>query len=149
MVNWCGYLEDQPRFAEAGVNGSQFSFAPLNPGPGFRNKAPMSSQGPKRKKKACMQVSTVSKVPPAHQKQICYPQPLAILGPHSEAGHLSLGNAEASPSAPSCADKQCLEGGQSLVSSPSTVAHLPSVKTEAIGSTKPWPLHFLHEGHES
>jgi len=39
--------------------------------------------------------------------------------------------------------------GQSLVSSPSSVAHLPSVKTEAIGSMKPWLLHFLHEGHES
>ncbi len=88
-------------------------------------------------------------VPPAHKKQICYAQPLAIMGPHAEPGHLSLGNAEASPWAPSCADKQFLEGGQSLVSPPSTVTHLRSVKTEAIGSMKPWLLHFLHQGHES
>jgi hypothetical protein len=97
----------------------------------------MLLEGPKRKKKACMQLSIVSKVAAADKKQICYPQPLAIMGPQSEPGHLSPGNAEASPSAPSCADKQCSEGGQSHVSSPSTNTHLPSVKIEAIGVMKP------------
>ncbi len=135
--NWCRYLDDQPKFAEAGVNRSQFSFAPPKPGPGFRSKAPMLLEGPKRKKKACMQLSIVSKVAPAHKKEICYPQPLAIMDPQSEPGQLSPGKAEASPLAPSCEDKQCLEGGQSHVSSPSTDTHLPSVKTEAIGAMKP------------
>ncbi|KAH9564197.1 hypothetical protein CY35_04G012700 [Sphagnum magellanicum] len=137
MVDVQRYLDDQPKFAEAGVNRSQFSFAPPKPGPGFRSKAPMLLEGPKRKKKACMQLSIVSKVAPAHKKQICYPQPLAIMDPQSEPGQLSPGKAEASPLAPSCEDKQCLEGGQSHVSSPSTDTHLPSVKTEAIGAMKP------------
>ncbi len=79
----------------------------------------------------------MSKVAPAHKKEICYPQPLAIMDPQSEPGQLSPGKAEASPLAPSCEDKQCLEGGQSHVSSPSTDTHLPSVKTEAIGAMKP------------
>jgi hypothetical protein len=61
VVNWCRYLDDQPRFPEAGVNHCQFSFAPPKPGPGFRNKAPMLLEGPKRKKKACMQLSIVSR----------------------------------------------------------------------------------------